>query len=178
MLKSKYFLEISRTALILKSRLQLTLNKLNLNTLVAGNYLKINFKKLTELLLRYINNITNLVVFAIMTWFMFSVIRISIYIPQLFRESSAMKFDYGRGTEGYIEKYSNASQRQVGLLFSEFGFFQFNMLSIPFFLITGIVLFSIESHEVRKIKKIWLKVLSNSLAIAGLLVTVFSVWRA
>lgn len=135
------------------------------------NYFKNNFAKMLDFLFNFIS-------FSVMTWFMFSVLRISIQIPQLFKESSALKFDSGRGLEGYVEKYSNSTDRQVALLFSDFGFLHISMISIPLFLLLGIFLFSFTSKEKQWMKDIWFKVLGNSAVIAGLLVTICSVWRS
>lgn len=118
------------------------------------------------------------VFFSVSTWFIFSVIRASILVPILLRESSLARFQPDEKIEINPNHFSDQVDRQMSLLFDELGFYNFSMLSVPLFLILGLTLHSFAILNIRiDFKVIWSKILSTSLSISALLITVFSLWE-
>lgn len=114
------------------------------------------------------------VIFTIVaTFFVFTMVRLAVAIPQLFKESSAIAFDFSH-------RYQSNDQRQLALIFSDIGLLNPFVFSILIYLLYGIVLFSIKAKEGNMlfITKMWINVLNISVIVFGLLITAFSVWRA
>lgn len=110
------------------------------------------------------------VFYTIATLFVVSMIRTSTLTPQLLNATNALKYDCN-------DEISNPDQRQIALIGSYFG------LSNPVFLIAimcfialGIYIFI--SPDGKKLRKPLIQVFTATITTSGILITIFSVWRA
>lgn len=111
------------------------------------------------------------------TFFVFSVIKTAVTIPELFSETSAIKYRSHLG--------DSIENEQLNLMLSQYGIFNPNILVIIVYIIGGLSLslmkikMPIFSSEISKIKNQWSSILTAMLTIVfGVLVTMFSIWGA
>lgn len=103
------------------------------------------------------------------TLFVLSVIKTAIYVPVIFSESSAIK---------YKNRYSLSTENaQVELILSPLGFLNPYLGVIFIYILFGVILNIIPGDNLENLKKTWLSLLVNMLAVVfGIMVTMFSVW--
>lgn len=107
------------------------------------------------------------------TFFLFSMVRMAILIPQIFKESSAILFDHEH-------QYGSSENRQMALFFSDVGLLNPFIWGIVLYIFYGLILFSTKStnNSDHPFRRIWINMLNISTIMFGLLVTAFSVWKA
>lgn len=107
--------------------------------------------------------------------FIISLVRLSVLIPTLFRETSLAKFDPYYGIEGWGSNENSYFSRVLMLLISENGLVNISNIPIILFFIYGAILFAFVDDK--EIISLWNKVLSWSISAAALLLTIASTWR-
>lgn len=111
-----------------------------------------------------------IVFYTISMIFVISVIRTSILVPQLFNEANAYKFDSKASISG-------PDQRQIALVESSVGLGQpYFLLSLSAFI--GLYFYVFISPKGKKFKAVITKILGATITVSGILITIFSVWRA
>lgn len=108
------------------------------------------------------------------TWFTLSLIRFSVFLPKLLRSSSGEIYSQsGIDTNHYIY---DPNEKQITLVFSEYGIFSWYLFpSIIFFLLSIGIFASSNKH----LQKSWAAVFTTTVfVVLSICTSIFSIWRA